>query len=60
MSFKKAEIFPANPITARGVSTKLSSSKDRVIYTNGKSVIVRTTRQMPNISHPKLTQQIYL
>ncbi|KAG6888548.1 hypothetical protein C0995_007420 [Termitomyces sp. Mi166 len=41
MSFKQTGIFPANPMTARGVSTKLSASKDKVIYTNGKTVIIR-------------------
>ncbi|KAF5379228.1 hypothetical protein D9615_005866 [Tricholomella constricta] len=41
MSFKRTGVFPANPTTTRGVSTKLSAAKDKVIYTNGKTVIVR-------------------
>ncbi|KAF9053801.1 WD40 repeat-like protein [Hymenopellis radicata] len=41
MSYKQTSLFPANPATARGVSTKLSSSKDKVVYTNGKAVIIR-------------------
>ncbi|RDB29946.1 putative WD repeat-containing protein C9G1.05 [Hypsizygus marmoreus] len=41
MSSKRTGIFPANPVTARGVSTKLSAVKDKVIYTNGKTVIIR-------------------
>uniref|UniRef100_A0A0W0F669 Uncharacterized protein n=1 Tax=Moniliophthora roreri TaxID=221103 RepID=A0A0W0F669_MONRR len=41
MSFKPVGIYPANPTTDRGVSTKLSASKDRIVYTNGKSVIIR-------------------
>ncbi|KAG5729088.1 hypothetical protein E4T56_gene3126 [Termitomyces sp. T112] len=41
MSFQWTGIFPANPTTARGIPTKLSVSKDKVIYTNGKTVIIR-------------------
>ena len=41
MSFKKTALFPPNPITTRGVSTKLSASKNKIVYTNGKAVIVR-------------------
>jgi hypothetical protein len=40
MSFKNLSIYAANPATARGLSTKLSASKDKVLYTNGKTVIV--------------------
>ncbi|KIJ98804.1 hypothetical protein K443DRAFT_133309 [Laccaria amethystina LaAM-08-1] len=43
MSSKKSTVFPPNPTTARGVSTKLSSGngplKDKVIYANGKTII---------------------
>lgn len=42
MSFKKLELYPPNPSTSRGTSTKLSSSKDKVIYASGKTVIVCT------------------
>ena len=47
MSFKKGVLYPANPATARGAATKLSSSKDKIVYTNGRSVIVSlsTVRQ---------------
>ncbi|TFK32026.1 WD40 repeat-like protein [Crucibulum laeve] len=41
MSFKRSAAFAPNPVTARGVSTKLSASKDKVVYTNGKTVIIR-------------------
>ena len=47
MSFKKGSLYPANPATARGAATKLSSSKDKIVYTNGRSVIVSIT------AHPK-------
>ena len=40
MSFKKAGIYPPNPGTTRGTATKLSSSKDKVVYTTGRTVIV--------------------
>lgn len=40
MSFKKGELYPCNPATARGESTKLSSSGDKVVYTNGRTVVV--------------------
>ncbi|KAG6865945.1 hypothetical protein C0991_010200 [Blastosporella zonata] len=43
MSFKQTGIFPANPVTVRGASTKLSAAKDKVIYTNGKTVVVWDT-----------------
>lgn len=42
MSFKSISIYAATPTTSRGVSTKLSASKDKVLYTNGKAVIVST------------------
>jgi len=41
MSFKKTGIFPPNPVTTRGTPTKLSSTKDKVVYASGKTVIVR-------------------
>ena len=43
MSFKKAHIYPPNPVTTRGQSIKLSSSKDKLIYTSGRTVIVRSS-----------------
>ncbi|KAI0356078.1 WD40 repeat-like protein [Trametes cingulata] len=41
MSFTKGVLYPCNPATTRGEPTKLSSSKDKVVYTNGRSVIVK-------------------
>lgn len=40
MSFKAGAIYPVNPATTRGSSTKLSASKDKIAYTNGRTVIV--------------------
>ncbi|KAJ7689439.1 WD40 repeat-like protein [Mycena rosella] len=34
-------LVPSDPTTARGVSTKLSAHKDKIVYTNGKAVIIR-------------------
>ncbi|KAL6306374.1 WD40 repeat-like protein [Sparassis latifolia] len=41
MSFKKGDVYPCNPTTARGESTKLSASEDKIVYTNGRTVIIR-------------------
>lgn len=41
MSFKKGDLYPCNPLTARGEATKLSTHKDKIVYTNGRTVIVR-------------------
>ncbi|KZT03823.1 WD40 repeat-like protein [Laetiporus sulphureus 93-53] len=41
MSYKKADLYPCNPATARGESTKLSSSGDKIVYTNGRTVVIR-------------------
>ncbi|KAM6503376.1 WD40-repeat-containing domain protein [Amanita muscaria] len=41
MSSKFVGLLPANPTTNRGVSTKLSASKGKIAYTNGKSIIIR-------------------
>lgn len=49
MSYTKHSLFPPNPTTARGSSTKLSSSKDKVVYASGKTVIVR------DLKNPGLT-----
>ena len=40
MSFKNTSVCAATPATARGVSTKLSANNNKIIYTNGKTVIV--------------------
>ena len=42
MSFKKGVLHPVNPATARGAATKLSSSKDKIVYTNGIKTDVAT------------------
>ncbi|KAI0738973.1 WD40 repeat-like protein [Daedaleopsis nitida] len=49
MSFKKGVLYPCNPATTRGEPTKISSSKDKVVYTNGRSVILRDLKD-PAIS----------
>ncbi|KAF8636915.1 hypothetical protein AX17_003166 [Amanita inopinata Kibby_2008] len=42
MSFKSIGLLPVNPATTRGAATKLSaSSNGRIVYTNGKTVIIR-------------------
>ncbi len=42
MSFTKVALYPANPTTVRGVYTRLSASKEKIVYTNGKTVFVST------------------
>ncbi|EKM58056.1 uncharacterized protein PHACADRAFT_252038 [Phanerochaete carnosa HHB-10118-sp] len=41
MSSKQAGLFPCNPATTRGESTRISSDKDKIVYTNGRTVIIR-------------------
>ncbi|KAH9031687.1 WD40 repeat-like protein [Lactarius pseudohatsudake] len=41
MSFTRVALYTANPSTTRGESTKLSASKDKIVYTNGKTVFIR-------------------
>ncbi|KAJ8454420.1 hypothetical protein ONZ45_g19315 [Pleurotus djamor] len=41
MSSKPSGIYAPNPLTTRGVSTKLSSEKGKVAYSNGKVIIIR-------------------
>ncbi|CCL99609.1 uncharacterized protein FIBRA_01627 [Fibroporia radiculosa] len=41
MSYKKADLYPCNPATARGQATKLGSSGDKIVYTNGRTVVIR-------------------
>ena len=43
MSSKRIREYPPNPNTTRGTSTKLGSSGDKIIYANGKSIVVRGT-----------------
>ncbi|KAI0322912.1 WD40 repeat-like protein [Amylostereum chailletii] len=49
MSFTKSALFAANPSTSRGTATKLSASKEKIVYTNGKAVFIR------DISNPALS-----
>lgn len=42
MSFSRVALYPANPTTTRGAYTKLSASKEKIVYTNGKTVFVST------------------
>ncbi|KAF9517484.1 hypothetical protein BS47DRAFT_1339315 [Hydnum rufescens UP504] len=49
MSFKQERLFPCSPGTERGSSTKLSSSGDKIVYTSGRTVIIR------DLNHPLLT-----
>jgi len=51
MSFKASGVFPSNPVTTRGMSTKISSYRDKVVYTNGKTVIVRLLLLLVLIVH---------
>ncbi|RPD75554.1 WD40 repeat-like protein [Lentinus tigrinus ALCF2SS1-7] len=46
MSFKKGVLYPCNPATTRGEPTKISSSKDKLVYTNGRSVIIRDLKDL--------------
>ncbi|KAF8609737.1 WD40 repeat-like protein [Ceratobasidium sp. AG-I] len=41
MSFKPEKTYPCNPLTVRGSATKLSSSNDKIVYTNGRTVVIR-------------------
>ncbi|EKM77398.1 hypothetical protein AGABI1DRAFT_62030 [Agaricus bisporus var. burnettii JB137-S8] len=54
MSYKASGLFPSNPVTTRGSSTKISSYNDKVIYTNGKTVIIR------DLSKPSTGATTYL
>lgn len=42
MSFTKVALYSANPTTIRGAYTRLSASKEKIVYTNGKTVFVST------------------
>ncbi|KAI0918644.1 hypothetical protein AcW1_009523 [Taiwanofungus camphoratus] len=41
MSFKKGDLYPCNPATVRGESIKLSASGEKIVYTNGRTVVIR-------------------
>ena len=42
MSFKCTRVHPPNPNTTRGAATKLSSNGDKIVYANGRSIVVRS------------------
>ena len=49
--FTQTALLPCNPVTERGVSTKLHISKDsKLVYANGRTVIVRWTVKARNVS----------
>ncbi|KZO95341.1 WD40 repeat-like protein [Calocera viscosa TUFC12733] len=39
MSYTKGKLWPCNPSTTRGASTKLSASGSKIVYTNGTTVV---------------------
>ncbi|KAK2461222.1 hypothetical protein APHAL10511_006749 [Amanita phalloides] len=41
MSSKLISLLPANPPTTRGVPTKLSASKGKIVYAIGRTIIIR-------------------
>ncbi|TDL25119.1 WD40 repeat-like protein [Rickenella mellea] len=47
--YSPVRLYPCNPNTERGVSIKLSVSKDKLIYANGKTVVIR------DLKNPALT-----
>ena len=49
MSFKKAAVYPCNPATTRGEATRLSVHKDKLVYANGRTVIVRVSPRIAMI-----------
>ncbi|KAI0078358.1 WD40 repeat-like protein [Panus rudis PR-1116 ss-1] len=49
MSFKPGVVYPVNPATTRGSSTKLSASKDKIAYTNGRTVIIRDLKNPSDV-----------
>ncbi|KAI0792397.1 quinon protein alcohol dehydrogenase-like superfamily [Abortiporus biennis] len=49
MPFKSVALYPCNPATTRGQSTKLSSSKDKIVYTNGRTVIIRDLKNPTSV-----------
>ncbi|KLO12889.1 WD40 repeat-like protein [Schizopora paradoxa] len=46
--FTPGVLRPCNPSTERGSSTKLSTSKDKLIYCNGRAVIIRDLKDPAN------------
>lgn len=50
MSFKVEELYPCVPTTTRGESTKLSAHKDKLVYTNGRMVVVSILSDLRSIA----------
>ncbi|KZP33736.1 WD40 repeat-like protein [Athelia psychrophila] len=68
MSFSKQSVYAASPGTTRGLSTKLSANKGKIVYTNGKTVIIRdlnnpalsvTRSQKQNVSVARISPTGY-
>ncbi|KAI0805965.1 WD40 repeat-like protein [Irpex lacteus] len=49
MSYKGVSLYPCNPATTRGESTKLSAFKDKIAYTNGRTVIIRDLKDPSSV-----------
>ena len=58
MSFTRVALYAANPSTTRGESTKLSASKEKIVYTNGKTVFVSCTGLLFLSSLPNLNAKL--
>ncbi|BEJ16159.1 hypothetical protein CspHIS471_0507640 [Cutaneotrichosporon sp. HIS471] len=52
MSYKSGPLYPCNPTTARGESTKLDADPkgEKIVYTNGRAVIIRDLNN-PSSAH---------
>lgn len=46
MSFTRTALYPCNPVTTRGVSTKLSSHQDKIIYANGRTIVIHDLKDL--------------
>lgn len=46
MTFTRKVLYPCNPGTVRGASTKLNSNGDKVIYANGRIVVVHDLKDL--------------
>lgn len=49
MSFTRVAIYAPSPSTTRGQSTKISASKDKIVYTNGRAVFV-SCETLPSVA----------
>ncbi|KAI6019903.1 WD40-repeat-containing domain protein [Pisolithus orientalis] len=46
MSFTRTALYPCNPVTTRGVSSKLSSHQDKIIYANGRTIVIHDLKDL--------------